>query len=240
MVNVEEVNQKMAKNLASYRKAAGFTQAELADIINYSDKSVSKWESGNGMPDVYVLLQLAQLYGVTVDDLIGKDAEEKERENARSKRRENKKKCGLHVLIMLLSIGIVWLVATIVFVGIQLFAPNNEYGWLAFIYAIPVTAILLVVYSGIWKYRFLNFLSVSSLVWTTILSIYLTGERVYFLLGQESDLLWMIFLLGIPLQALEVLWAFFRSIFRRKDKKKGKTERATVAGDSENRENSVE
>ena len=67
MENVEELNQKIAKNLASYRKAAGLTQAELAEKINYSDKSVSKWESGNGVPDLYVLLQLSELYGVTVE-----------------------------------------------------------------------------------------------------------------------------------------------------------------------------
>ena len=65
------LNQTIAKNLAYYRKRAGLTQAALAEKINYSDKSVSKWESGAGTPDVYILVQLAQLYGVTVNDLVG-------------------------------------------------------------------------------------------------------------------------------------------------------------------------
>ena len=52
MENTNEINRKIAKNLTYYRKAAGLTQAELAEKINYSDKSVSKWESGNGVPDI--------------------------------------------------------------------------------------------------------------------------------------------------------------------------------------------
>ena len=53
MDNNTEISKNIAKNLMFYRKEAGFTQAELAEKINYSDKSVSKWESGNGVPDVY-------------------------------------------------------------------------------------------------------------------------------------------------------------------------------------------
>ena len=61
MEYAEGINERIAQNLIRYRKAANLTQAELAEKINYSDKSVSKWESGNGVPDVYVLLKLAEL-----------------------------------------------------------------------------------------------------------------------------------------------------------------------------------
>jgi transcriptional regulator with XRE-family HTH domain len=71
MANSIEINANIAKNLIFYRKAAGMTQAELAEKINYSDKSVSKWESGNGLPDVYTLIQIAELMGVTLNDLVG-------------------------------------------------------------------------------------------------------------------------------------------------------------------------
>ena len=67
MENTSEINLKIAKNLTYYRKRANLTQAELAEKINYSDKSVSKWESGNGIPDVYILLQLARRFGVTLN-----------------------------------------------------------------------------------------------------------------------------------------------------------------------------
>ncbi len=102
MGNIREINERIAKNLIHYRKATGLTQAELAEKINYSDKSVSKWESGNGIPDVYILLELAGLYGITLNDLVC-DGEPKTPNVAGNK----KKTMGLHLLIMLLSSGIV-------------------------------------------------------------------------------------------------------------------------------------
>ena len=74
MENNNELNKIIAKNLMHYRKAAGLTQAELAEKINYSDKSVSKWESGNGIPDVYTLVQIAKLYGLTLNDFVGEES----------------------------------------------------------------------------------------------------------------------------------------------------------------------
>ena len=193
---------------------AGLTQAELAEKINYSDKSVSKWESGNGVPDIYTLMQLAQLYGVTVDVLIG---------DGKMPVKVEKKKTGLHWLIMLLSSGIVWLVATCIFVGFQLLTPKEGL-WLVFLYAVPVNAILMLVYASIWKYRTLNFIAVSTIIWTVLTCAFLTVRIVCKLNGVGDNLgpLWTIFLLGIPLQALEILWVFFRSLFK-------KSKRAVVA-----------
>ena len=65
-----EIKDNLAKNLATYRKSANITQLELAEKLNYSDKAVSKWERGESTPDITVLKQLADLYGVTVDTLI--------------------------------------------------------------------------------------------------------------------------------------------------------------------------
>ena len=209
MENSIEINQRIAKNLTHYRKAAGLTQAELAEKINYSDKSVSKWESGNGIPDVCTLMQLAKLYGVTLDALVGDGTPV----------RVEKKTKGLHWLIMLLSSGIVWLVATCFFVMMQLLAPGKAW-WLAFLYAVPVNAIVLLVYASIWKYRTLNFISVSIIIWLTLTCLYLTIHMISMREGVGDNLgpLWSIFLLGIPLQVLEILWVFFRSLFRKNKK----------------------
>ena len=203
MENCSEVNRKIAKNLISYRKQAGLTQAELAEKINYSDKSISKWESGNGVPDVYTLLQLAGLYGVTLNDLVGDE------QTVKIQKRSNK---GLHWLIMLLSSGIVWLVATCVFVGLNLLFSTGPW-WLSFIYAVAANAIVIIVYAGIWKYRFVNFISVSTLIWIALTCIYLTWRMIALHFGGGVSALWTIYLLGIPLQILEILWEFFRSLF---------------------------
>lgn len=74
----QEFRKKLAENLVKYRKLNGLTQQELADCISYSDKSVSKWERGDGVPDVFVLLNIAQVCGVGVSELIGESGESKE------------------------------------------------------------------------------------------------------------------------------------------------------------------
>ena len=68
MENENKQQELLAKNLVYYRKASGLTQLELAEKFNYSDKSISKWERGEGFPDVFVLKSLADFYGITVDD----------------------------------------------------------------------------------------------------------------------------------------------------------------------------
>ena len=70
-----ELKQVVAKNISELRRSAGMTQLELAEILNYSDKAVSKWESGASLPDVGVLLQIANTFGVTVDYLCERDGE---------------------------------------------------------------------------------------------------------------------------------------------------------------------
>ena len=67
---MDNIKANIAKNIIELRKKNNWTQAELADKLNYSDKAVSKWERGDGLPDIFILQQLAELYHVTVNDLI--------------------------------------------------------------------------------------------------------------------------------------------------------------------------
>ena len=207
--NMEEntvlITKQIANNLVLLRKRARLTQAEVAEKINYSDKSVSKWESAGGVPDIFILKQLADLYGVTVNDIIGEKPPVEQKDG----------KTGLHILIMLLSAGIVWLVAVSVFALLKMLPVQGKW-WLAFIYALPVNAIVFLVFGAVWRYKTLQFVSITTLIWTALLSIYLSvalipAEVVAF------KSLWAIFLIGVPLQVLEILWAFFRySVFKRK------------------------
>ena len=204
----EKVNERIAKNLTFYRKAAGFTQAELAQKINYSDKSVSKWEAANGVPDIYILLQLASLYGVTVNDLVSEELPQKPVLKKPSKLSSS--------LIMILSVGIVWLIATLFFVTMNLFLPHLEW-WLTFLYAVPVSSVVTLVLSAVFKRKMTNFVSLSSLIWSTIVCVYVSF-KVLMPRGM-LDQLWMVFLIGVPLQLLDIFWVFFRNV-RKKNKKK--------------------
>ncbi|MBQ9713984.1 MAG: helix-turn-helix transcriptional regulator [Clostridia bacterium] len=203
MENISEINQKIGKNIAGYRKAAGMTQAELAEKINYSDKSVSKWESGNGVPDVYTLMQIADLFKVSLNDLVGEKAEHPAVKEQRTR--------GLEALIMLLSSGIIWLVATCIFVALQLVMPGKEPWWMAFVFVAPINAVLLIIFAGAWKYRLMGFISVTVLIWSGLACFYLSGRFISIANGWDYHGLWTVFLIGAPLQVLEVLWVFFRT-----------------------------
>ncbi len=218
MENTNEINAYIAKNLIYFRKQAGLTQAELAEKINYSDKSVSKWESGNGVPDVYTLVQLAEIYHVSVNDFLSADTPVQAK----------KKVKGLRLLVMLLSSGLVWLVATFTFVTLQLMFPGKGAWWLTFIYAIPVNAVLLLIYATVWRWRLQNFVCVTIIIWSTLVSIFLTINRITLMEGREQGPLWIVFLLGVPLQVLEVLWSFFRFLFAKNKKQKKAVEEYAV------------
>lgn len=61
---------KTGAYLAALRKAANMTQQDVADRLGVSNKTVSKWESGGGFPDIVILPALSELYGVSADALL--------------------------------------------------------------------------------------------------------------------------------------------------------------------------
>lgn len=202
----EKLTKIIAENLTYYRKLAEMTQLEVAERLNYSDKSVSKWEQGNGMPDIFVLEQLAEMYGVTVNDFLSE---------SKKKKRQTKKhdKIVNRILIMSMSIGVCWFVAVIAFVLPGMIGVKNEYMWLSFLYAVPVSFIVLLVLSWVWKFYILRTISTSCLIWTVILAIYFTIYKI-------ASLAWMFFFIGIPLQVVTLVWFWFW--FRKRRENKGK------------------
>ena len=154
MISEEKIRENFARNLSNYRKQAGLTQSELAEKLNYSDKSVSKWERGDGLPDLVNVAVIADLFGVTVNDLLSN------KKKARPLLLRNK------ILVTMLSAGLVWLVATILFFIFTLILPDVYSWWKLFIYAIPAMSIVLVVFCGIWWGRLASFLSVLLLIWS--------------------------------------------------------------------------
>ena len=105
----------IGKNIMRLRRMANMTQLELAEKINYSDKSVSKWEQGNGIPDVRILVQLADLFNVSVGDLV--------REHTETAVMPKKTRLLRRIVTMILSVGLCWLVAVVCFVFIGIGAP---------------------------------------------------------------------------------------------------------------------
>ena len=212
--SMEELKKIIAKNLVAYRKQAHLTQAELAEKINYSDKNVSKWERAEGVPDVLVLHELAQLYGVTVNDFLTEHAEEP------PKPLKSKSFWAKRWLITLLSAGLVFLIATIITVVWLLVEPNPRYSIPTYTYlaAIPVALIVVLVFSCIWGKLWQRCVVVTALVWTLCVLATVLMNRV----GDMSNA-WLIYLVGAALQVLVVLWyllAFFRKRGKAKNNEK--------------------
>lgn len=182
----------IANNIIELRKSKKWTQIELAEKLNYSDKAISKWERAESLPDVTVLQQIAALFSVSVDYLL----EEQHNLEANLSRSEQKHQQRNHLVITLLSTMLVFLIATIVFVVIGILSINLPI-WMAYVYALPVACIVLIVFNAIWGTRTLNYVFISMLLWSLLLAIYLT------FMDQKS---WLIFLIGIPGQAIILLW----------------------------------
>lgn len=71
-------NKEVGHRILAARKKLGYTQKQLGDLINVSDKAVSKWERGVGCPDVSLLLPLSEALEMSIDELIGGNTNEKD------------------------------------------------------------------------------------------------------------------------------------------------------------------
>ncbi len=208
---MEEWKQTVAANLAALRKSHHLTQLQLAEMLHYSDKAVSKWERGESLPDLAVLKQLADLYEITLDDfLLTEDARRaKQQSDAPSQAAQDApaaeetdalppRKRHNHLIIAGMAMILVWLIASLIFVVLDAALPELEYGPFLFIYAAPVTAIVCLVFNSVWFNPRWNFLIISVLVWTVLLAIFLTLIEYR---------IWKIFLIGIPAQIIIFLWS---------------------------------
>ncbi len=81
MIDYESVTKKIAANLRSLISARGTSQQEVADLMGLSQSSVSKWAHAKVMPDLKSIVGLADLFGVTVSEIVG-DAKSEEFENS--------------------------------------------------------------------------------------------------------------------------------------------------------------
>lgn len=181
---MKELKDIIADNLITLRKANKLTQLELAEKLNYSDKAISKWERGESLPDIVILKQLADMYGVSSDYILTEHTEE-----AKSKYHIPRPELNNKLIITLLAWLSIWILAAILYVNFKIMF--DVYYWRIWIWALPLSSIVLIVFSGIWGKKWHVIASVSLFIWTIILGVYIQ-------LLQYN--LWSLFLLGIPAQ----------------------------------------
>ena len=211
----EKLKRQIGRNIATFRKRMGWTQVELAEKLNYSDKAVSKWERGESVPDVLTLADLADAVGVTVNDLLADlnalpaETGAVQQTMDRVVQKTLKRKANKNIILGLCTI-LVWFVALFIYVLLSSLEVNKS--WLAFFYAIPANAIVLLSLRSAWHDFRWNRALISAIMWGGLLAVYMT------LLVLVHFNLWKIFLLGILGQVAILLWfKMFRPVKESKD-----------------------
>lgn len=181
-----------AANLIKLRNAVSMTQLELAERLNFSDKAVSKWERAESMPDVYTIKQLADLFQVSVDDLLT-PSEQWEKPVVKDKLdKKHRVTGGLITLVVLVSI---LAVAFLVFVILWLAGMPDAR---VFVYMLPAVFVTwLVLNSALLEGKHNRYITMG-LVFSVIAVVYAA------LISINP---WPLFLFAIPAEA--VTWLSF-------------------------------
>lgn len=215
---MEELKDVIAKNLVELRTKAQLTQLQLAEMLNYSDKAVSKWERGEGVPDVRVLTKIAEIYGVTLDDIVREEPVAQPVQPQKHLR-------GKRIFITALSALLVWFVATGIFMIFYFIAPTERYSYLVFVVAPLPASIVLLVFSIIWGNRLTNAISSSLIDWSSAFIFHMFVSAF----SPDFIKIHFIYIVAAALEVLIILWFTYRWYvskygkiqFRRKSRKKG-------------------
>ena len=190
-MQLEELKLITASNLINLRTGAGMTQAELGAKLNYSDKTISKWERAEAIPDAFVLKQISEIFGVTVDNLLVSHdewkpipVEEPETEQI---------VYSTDRIIAIAMIG-VWTLALTAFVALWL---AHIILWQVFAIALPVSLLVYLFLICIFhKRKQLQFV-----IGSFVLSLFICAYLLFFPRYNP----WQMFLLVIPAELIVFL-----------------------------------
>lgn len=217
-MNEAEFRRLLADNLVHHRKMRGLTQAEVAAQINYSDKSVSKWERADGSPDVFVLKTIADMYGISLADLFSVRTESALPEGALLSPDgvADMGEASAPIAVArhspftaCLAVGGVWLIATTAFSVLNMLPEPMVMSYLAFIYAIPASFAVMELFASLWRLpAILHLLFSSAILWTVALSVHLSVTNVaniylLYVIAAVAQLLG-IFALGLYWQMIHI------------------------------------
>ena len=192
---MEDYSQIVAKNLIALRKSRDLTQQDFAKILNYSDKTISKWELGYAIPNVETLKQIADYYEVTVDYFL---TPHEEVENNSMPLMDKKIR---RILIMVLFDLFFLLAGATVFAAIATVHDHPMIYWPIFLWAISLCLLFNSIFSNQWwKHTLLPYIFVSGTIWMILVSLYITV--IY---ADVSYNFWYLFFMGLPIQFAAII-----------------------------------
>lgn len=190
-----DIKNNLAKNITNLRVLNNMTQLELAEKLNYSDKTISKWERAESSPDISVLVQMAELFGVTLDYLVKtENIDEAVVEHKTVEVKYNRR------VISYISESVGWIVAICAFIITTLIIKENTFQWLYFVYALPVVLIVKLIFNSVWFNPRHNYFIISALMWSILAAIHITF--MYFKIDVA-----LVYLLGVAGQIVIILWS---------------------------------
>ena len=190
-MQLEELKLITASNLINLRTGAGMTQAELGAMLNYSDKTISKWERAEAIPDAFVLCRLSEIFSVSVDDLLRSHDEWKP---IPTEEPETEKVSYSTDRIIAMAVLIVWTIALTAFVALWL---AHIIVWQVFVLALPVSILVyLVLICCFHKRKYLQ-----HVIALFVLSVFVAA----FLLFYPRYTPWQLFLIVLPAEILVYL-----------------------------------
>ena len=206
---MDNIKANIAKNIIELRKKNNWTQAELADKLNYSDKAVSKWERAEAVPDIETLHALAELFGVTVDYFLyyGKQVQQEyvvpKIENLFQK-----------LAILFLSCIVITSLALLLFVlALYQAWPWHGRAWLIFVVATPILCTcvsLFFLFNKVW---------LGSVISVSLIPVFIFASVYLFLFFIEGKNFWLMWLF-LPFVVGAIILLFFMN---RKSKRNKKT-----------------
>ncbi len=195
---MNDVRAAIAKNITELRLLNNMTQTELGERLNYSDKTISKWERGESAPDISVIAEIADIFGVSIDYLAGREqTDEPEEKSELREVRYNRR------VISYISESLVWLIAVTAYIITSLVARHATFQWLFFVYALPIVLIVKLVFNSIWFNVRHNYYIISALIWSILATIHITFRHF----GVNVSL---VYLLGVGGQIVVILWSFIK------------------------------
>ena len=190
-MQLEELKLITASNIINLRTQAGMTQAELGSKLNYSDKTISKWERAEAIPDAFVLKQMGELFGVSVDNLLSSHDEWKPIPTEEPETEQVSYSTGR---IIAIAVSGVWTLALTAFVALWLVGLIV---WQVFVAALPISILVYMVLICVFhRKRYLQ-----HVIAVFVLSLFVAG----FLLCYPRYHPWQLFLIVIPAEIIVYL-----------------------------------
>ena len=193
---MEDIKSNVAKNITELRILNNMTQMELGERLNYSDKTISKWERAESSPDLSALVEMADLFGVTLDYLVKSENIEEAVVERKTKEASFNRRAVSYI-----AEGGGWIVAIFAFIVTTLITNQMTFQWLYFVYALPVVLIVKLIFNSIWFNPRHNYLIISALMWSIFVAIHITF--LYFKVNVS-----LIYLLGVAGQIVIMLCSY--------------------------------